>query len=55
MELGETKDYFPDYYAKGRQCNRDYFFNIVNTLHEEMLWKIIEHALNQRHASTEEE
>ena len=55
LELYETSNYFPDHYASGRQCNRDYFFNITNTLHSAMLWQIIEHALKQRHASTEEE
>ena len=42
--------YFPNKYPKGRQCDRDYMFNIANTLHEEIVTQLIQHALKQRHA-----
>ena len=42
--------YFPNKYPKGRQCSRDYMFNIANNLHEEIVTQLIQHALKQRHA-----
>ena len=40
--------YFPDKYAVGRQADREYFFNIANTLHPDVVKEIINHALDQR-------
>ena len=34
MSLDGMKDYFPDKYPKGRQCEREYMFNVANTLYE---------------------
>ena len=42
--------YFPDKYPKGRQCDREYMFNIANTLYEDLTKELIEHALKQRNA-----
>ena len=33
IELEGMKQFFPSKYAKGRQCDREYLFNIANTLH----------------------
>ena len=54
MKLPNVKYYFPDTYPKGRQADREYTFNIVNTLHPEILKELIEYALNQRYSVTEE-
>jgi len=43
-------EYFPDKYPKGRCCDRDYMFNVANTLHEEIVTEVVQHALKQRHA-----
>ena len=34
MTLEHMEHYFPTAYPKGRQCDRDYLFNVANTLHE---------------------
>ena len=50
VALPYMAEYFPNKYPKGRQCDRDYMFNIANTLHEETISALTEHALKQRHA-----
>lgn len=45
MSLGNVPVYFPDKYPKGRQCDRDYMFNIVNTLKPDMVEELIKHAV----------
>ena len=50
MTLDGVKHYFPDTYPKGRVCDREYMFNIVNTLHENVVSEILKHALEQRHS-----
>ena len=47
-------EYFPSSYPKGRQCDREYMFNIGNTLHSKIVSEIIQHALKQRHAAESE-
>ena len=42
------KFYFPDKYPKGRQCDREYMFNVANTLYEEVTTELIHHAHLQR-------
>ena len=37
IELDDMACYFPDKYAKGRQCDREYMFNIANTLHPKIV------------------
>ena len=44
IELDNMKDYFPNKYPKGRQCDREYLFNITNTIHPFILKTIIEYA-----------
>ena len=33
IQMPGMADYFPDEYPKGRSCNREYFFTVLNTLH----------------------
>ena len=33
LALDNMDLYFPDKYPKGRQCDREYIFNVANTLH----------------------
>ena len=40
--------YFPSKYSKGRCCERDYMWNIANTLHGITVKGLVEHALKQR-------
>ena len=37
--------YFPSKYSKGRCCERDYMWNIANTLHGITVKGLVEHAL----------
>ena len=46
LELEFMAPYFPDKYPKGRVCDRDYMFNITNTLHPDVMRQLIAHALN---------
>ena len=50
IALEGMKFYFPDKYPKGRCCDRDYMFNVANTLYESLVTEIIQHALIQRNA-----
>ena len=36
LTLEGMKFYFPDKYPKGKCCDRDYMFNVANTLYEDM-------------------
>ena len=49
LALENMEKYFPDKYPKGRQCDRDYLFNVANTLHPGFVQELINHALKQRH------
>jgi len=42
--------YFPDYYPKGRQPEREYFFNVLNTLQPSYMDQLIKKASKQRHS-----
>ena len=33
LNLDNMKKYFPSTYPKGRQCDREYLFNVSNTIH----------------------
>ena len=44
--LPDMKLYFPDKYSKGRQCDREYMFNIANTMHPNVVQELIDHALS---------
>ena len=49
LSLKGMADYFPDTYAKGRQCDREYMFNVANTLHYNVVQEIIQRANEQRY------
>ena len=40
--------YFPSTYPKGKSAPRDYFFNILNTIHPDYLAQVMAHANKQR-------
>ena len=40
--------YMPDQMTKGKSIDREYFFNVLNTVHPEYLSKIMAHANEQR-------
>ena len=50
MALDGVPLYFPDKYPKGRQIDREFMFNVVNTLHEKVVQEVIEYAHEQRHS-----
>ncbi len=44
--------HFPDKLPKGRLPDREYFWNVINTLNEEYVGNLIRHANGQRNAAT---
>ena len=46
--------YFPDRLPKGRLPDRDYFWNVFNTLNEEYVGRLIKHAHEQRNSAGRE-
>ena len=50
MELEGFKFYFPTKYPKGRQCEREYMWNVANTLYEDITQEMIQHANLQRNS-----
>jgi len=49
------RKYLPDKFAKGRQIDRTFFFNVFNTLFPGQMTKMIDNARQQRFDSNEEE
>ena len=49
IKLPSMSSFFPDKYPKGKVCDREYLFNIANTLHPAVMKELIEYALSQRH------
>ncbi len=43
--------YFPDKMAKGRLPDREYFFNVLNTVHEVYVQALIKHANDMRNTA----
>lgn len=50
LTLPQFHEYMPRKYAKGRQCDRDYMFNVANTLHQDVITELVNHALKVRHS-----
>ena len=48
IKLDGMSQHFPTKYAKGRQCDRDYMFNIANTLHPNVVSELISTAHKHR-------
>tara|TARA_B100000519_G_C14235044_1_gene434341 strand:- start:1227 stop:1706 length:480 start_codon:yes stop_codon:yes gene_type:complete len=44
--------FMPDSFPKGKNCDRRYFFNILNTVHPEYCKNIVQHASEQRMSSS---
>ena len=44
--------FMPDSFAKGKNADRKYFFNILNTVHPECCKNILKHANEQRMSAT---
>ena len=52
-EMQGSRDFmkfFPDKLPKGRLPDRDYFFNVMNTVNHEYTSELIKHANEQRHS-----
>ena len=49
IALAGMDSYFPAKFPKGRQCDRDYLFNVANTLHNGVVQELIDYALKQRY------
>ena len=45
--------YFMDRYPKGKLPERNYFFNVLNTVYEDRVQGMIRHANKQRFAAAE--
>jgi hypothetical protein len=43
-------EYFPDKFPIGRTCNREYMYNVWNTMHPEDVKEVIEYANSQRYS-----
>ena len=46
----EMMAYFPDHYPVGKAPPREYFFNVLNTVHPEYLGQVLIHANKQRNS-----
>ena len=44
MQREELKQYFPNKYSKGRNCERDYFWNVVSSFYPEEVDSMVKHA-----------
>ena len=51
----ELMAYFPDTYPPGKGPPREYFFNVLNTIHPDYLEKVMNHANEQRMTSAGED
>ena len=49
------KDYFPDTFTKGCQCDRAYFYNVWNTKYPEQVKETIDYANAQRYTVSNED
>jgi len=54
IEMPGMSKYFPSKYAKSRQADRSYFYNVWNTLYPEEVKEVINFANKQRFTITEE-
>ena len=44
LKDAEMMQYFPDKYPKGKGAPREYFFNVLNTVHPDYLQQVMDHA-----------
>lgn len=52
LQLPEMTQFFPDKYPKGRLCEREYLFNVANTIHPQAMKELIDYAHKHRHDFT---
>ena len=48
IQMDNMAAYFPDKYPKGAQCDKQYMYNVWNTLHPEDVKQVIDYANRQR-------
>jgi len=44
LKMPGMSKYFPSKYAKSRQCDKSYFYNVWNSLYPEEVKEVINHA-----------
>jgi len=44
----QMKKYFPDVFPEGKGPPREYFYNVLNTVHPDFLNQMLNHANKQR-------
>ena len=44
LKMPDVSSFFPDSYARGRACDRKYFFDVWNTLYQDQVNNLITHA-----------
>ena len=49
VENPQIQLYFPDSFPKGRQCDKQYMYNVWNTIEPEEVEAVIKHANRQRY------
>jgi hypothetical protein len=47
--LPNMAQFFPDKYSKGRHCDREYMFNITQSVHPDVMKELLDHAHKHRH------
>ena len=50
VQIQGMAQYFPDKYPKGRKCDRQYMFNVWNSVDPAGCKKVIEHANKVRYS-----
>ena len=55
MRMPEVKIFFPEIWPKGRQCDKSYFYNVWNTIHEDQVQNVIKHANSVRYSLMSDE
>ena len=46
----DMAQYFPDKFPKGQQCDKQYLYNVWNSMHPEDVQKLFEHANSVRYS-----
>jgi hypothetical protein len=54
LKLEGMAEHFPSKYGKGRQCDREFLFNIANTLHPGVMAELLAYAHEHRHGVSSE-
>ena len=54
QEAGDLMMYFPRKLPKGRLPDREYFFNVLNTLNHEYVNSVVQHANEMRNTAADQ-